>query len=316
MSLCGQLTIAIAELGTEKALREEVSKTSLCEIRLGCEVQRLEEQKDGVLLHFKDQTDAVKQLKASWLIGADGKRGVVRKMFLEKVADIRQVNSAYRYEGTWVAANLKLRPPTPETHPDFPLWKLGMTPLEVYDLFWPKGWHFCSPPGKSTASGRFGPYDVGYWRHEYRQDEWDPKTMNAETMLWEHLEPQITRTATANGIAFPSGAVTYPRDCIKVVRCRPFTFQHKVVNRWFAKRSILIGDAAHVFPPFGGQGIASGIRDAHQLAWRIALMESMYRSTVARRDRARASTHLDAILSQREAQDQSGRTSTHNSNRY
>lgn len=45
-----------------------------------------------------------------------------------------------------------------------------------------------------------------------------------------------------------------------------------MVNRWFCRRTLLIGDAAHVFPPFGGQGIASGIRDAQALAWRLALL--------------------------------------------
>ena len=34
---------------------------------------------------------------------------------------------------------------------------------------------------------------------------------------------------------------------------------------------LICGDAAHVFPPFGGQGIASGFRDAIGLAWRLAI---------------------------------------------
>lgn len=48
-----------------------------------------------------------------------------------------------------------------------------------------------------------------------------------------------------------------------------------MVNRWFCRRTLLIGDAAHVFPPFGGQRIASGIRDAQALAWRLALLSQI-----------------------------------------
>ena len=215
---------------------------------------------------------STKHIRTAWLIGADGKRGVVRKTFLEPIADIRQVHSDYRYEGTWIAANLHILLPTKETHPSFPAWDLGMNPEEVYDLFWPRGWHFCSPPGKPTATGPFGPHDQRLWRHEFQQDDWDEKTMNAEELLWEHLTPMISRTETADGRAFPTTAV-YPKDCIEIMRCRPFTFTHNLVNQWFHRKSVLIGDAAHVFPPFGGQGIASGIRDAHQLALRIAILE-------------------------------------------
>lgn len=35
---------------------------------------------------------------------------------------------------------------------------------------------------------------------------------------------------------------------------------------------MLIGDAAHVFPPFGAQGIANGVRDAFALSWRMSLL--------------------------------------------
>lgn len=86
--------------------------------------------------------------------------------------------------------------------------------------------------------------------------------------------PMITRDQDATGFKFGSD-IPYPADCIEILRCRPFRFTHKVVNKWFYKKTILIGDAAHVFPPFAGQGIASGVRDAHQLAWRLALLNSM-----------------------------------------
>ena len=64
-------------------------------------------------------------------------------------------------------------------------------------------------------------------------------------------------------------SVQYPDDCIKVIRSRPFTFSARSCNKWALKRVILCGDSAHVFPPFGGQGIASGFRDASALAWRL-----------------------------------------------
>jgi hypothetical protein len=49
---------------------------------------------------------------------------------------------SFKYEATWVAANLKITPPTPETHPQFPLWELGYTPEEVYEVFWPSGFQY------------------------------------------------------------------------------------------------------------------------------------------------------------------------------
>lgn len=278
---------------TEKAMCNSITASKLCEVRRGCEVHSLIENDAGVEVHYKSADGTMRELQTTWLVGADGKRGTVRKTFLEPVADIRQVDSDYRYTGTWVAANIHIDLPTPKTHPDFPPFAAGLTPQEAYDLFWPKGWHFCSPPGKPTASGRFGPHSQRLWRHEFAQENIDEDSLDAEDLFWEHITPMITRSANAKGKKFCTPA-TWPKDTITILRCRPFTFTHKVVNHWFHKKTVLIGDAAHVFPPFGGQGIASGIRDAHQLAWRIALLESSPEMSDVQADRV-----LDAWAAER-----------------
>lgn len=224
------------------------------------------------IVQYEDYSGKRHQIKGQWLIGADGKMGIVRKHFLEPTAGIKQIDGLYPYTGTWIAANLHMTLPTPQSHPKFPLWELGYSPEDVYDLFWPVGWHFCSPPGKATACGRFGPHKDRLWRHEFLHQVGTQDDSESERLFWEHITPMITRDSDpARGRVFAE-PVQYPRDCIEILRCRPFRFVQKVVNQWFHKRTILIGDAAHVYPPFAGQGIASGLRDAHQLAWRLTLL--------------------------------------------
>ncbi|KAI0429796.1 hypothetical protein F5Y09DRAFT_342339 [Xylaria sp. FL1042] len=264
----------------ELAMREKLNSSQYCQLRCGCTVTGRKQDDTKIIAEYTDTEGKTKSICGSWLVGADGKRGIVRKHFLETSAGIRQVNGVYKYDGTWVAANLGISLPTRDTHPEFPLWKLGYTPDEVYDLFWPVGFHFGSPPGKPLAAGRFGPNEARLWRHEFAQNDWND-SMNSQELLWEHLIPMITRKCGEDSKPFPSGEVTYPRDCIEIRRCQPFQFTHKVVNKWFDDRTILIGDAAHVFPPFGGQGIASGLRDAQQLAWRLMLLQRLPKTTRA-----------------------------------
>ncbi|KAH6658245.1 hypothetical protein BKA67DRAFT_209369 [Truncatella angustata] len=255
----------------EHALRRQVTLSKWCTLRTGCEVTG-QYRAEPPVVEYLDEHGTPRRIQGSWLIGADGKVGIVRKHFLEPTTGIRQQRGSYDYTGTWVAANLKITPPTPQTHPKFPLWQLGYTPDQVYNLFWPEGWHFCCPPGKATATGRFGAYHERLWRHEFCQDDWHDE-MDAVRLFWEHITPMITRGQDTDGYKLPE-QVQFPRDCVEILRCRPFRFVHKVVNRWFDGRVVLIGDAAHVFPPFAGQGIGSGVRDAQQLAWRLALMLS------------------------------------------
>ncbi len=55
-----------------------------------------------------------------------------------------------------------------------------------------------------------------------------------------------------------------------VVRRQVYAFHARKADKWHSARLFLAGDAAHLSPPFAGQGMNSGIRDAHNLAWKLA----------------------------------------------
>ena len=53
-------------------------------------------------------------------------------------------------------------------------------------------------------------------------------------------------------------------------RARVYSHHSRVANRFQTGRAFLAGDAAHLQPPWFGQGMNSGIRDAANLAWKLA----------------------------------------------
>ena len=61
-------------------------------------------------------------------------------------------------------------------------------------------------------------------------------------------------------------------DKVTFLRQACYTFRGVVADRWRNGRVFLLGDAAHQTPPFIGQGLCAGIRDAANLAWKLALV--------------------------------------------
>ena len=99
-----------------------------------------------------------------------------------------------------------------------------------------------------------------YCRNVGKRRRWEfaiKKTENIETILsdkyiWKFLKPWLKKKEA------------------KMERKTIYTFQSALAKSWKKGRIFLAGDAAHLMPPFMGQGMCAGIRDVSNLAWKIS----------------------------------------------
>jgi 3-(3-hydroxy-phenyl)propionate hydroxylase len=84
-----------------------------------------------------------------------------------------------------------------------------------------------------------------------------------------------------------------------------YTFHARMADRWRVGRILLAGDAAHLMPPFAGQGMNSGVRDAQNLAWKLAAVVRGFLGSdlldtyeMERRDHVAAMTQLAIRMGQ------------------
>lgn len=89
---------------------------------------------------------------------------------------------------------------------------------------------------------------------------------------------------------------------IEVIRQRVYTHNARIADKFRVDRILLAGDAAHIMPVWQGQGYNSGMRDAFNLAWKMALVVQGKASAslldsyqVERKDHAKAMIDLSVM---------------------
>lgn len=91
---------------------------------------------------------------------------------------------------------------------------------------------------------------------------------------WEFLllpgeqEQQVLQPERVQALIRQQGGPVQPQ----IVRTAIYTFHALLARSFQQQRVFLLGDAAHQLPPFGGQGLNCGLRDAHNLAWKLWLV--------------------------------------------
>jgi len=205
----------------EKTLREGLKRYPHVRMQLGVALQALTQDAQGVSVTVQDDQGQTSQIRAQYVVGADGARSTVREL-LGNVA----------YEGKthahkWVVIECDKDPL------DAPYTALHCEPRRPYVcLRLPYGlrrWEFMLFPGE-----------------------------DGEDML----RPEKVRELLSNHTAEP--------DKLNVIRARVYTHNSRVAQSFVVGRVSLAGDAAHITPPWIGQGLNAGLRDAFNLSWKLA----------------------------------------------
>jgi 2-polyprenyl-6-methoxyphenol hydroxylase-like FAD-dependent oxidoreductase len=195
------------------------------EVRQGVTIDALRQADDHVTLSGHDGSGQRLEVRAKYVVGADGGNGIVQQVLGSRLND-------YGFQENWLVCDFEMK-------------------RHVNDL--PTFRQVCDP-AQPTSIVNIGPH------HHRFSFMLNPDDQKHEVTQPERVWARVSRYLS--------------KDDADLIRVANYMFRSCIVEKWREGRVLLAGDAAHQMPPFLAQGMCSGMRDSHNLAWKLDLVLS------------------------------------------
>lgn len=236
---------ALPQYETERIIEEHLARFGTV-IERGTELLSFTQDDEGVVSLIRTSSGEEQEVRSRYLIGCDGAHSTVRKAL-----GLGFEGGAFSDE--YMLADVEVDWSLPQ---GYGLRAMHRTDGTVDDLL------VCIPlpgrrryrmsmmvPPELSTKGHQG--ERGGEVHHGLESGRAPGLEHVQAVL-DRLSPQPT---TASSMRWSS----------------VFRISHRLVNRYAEGRVFVAGDAAHIHPPTGAQGMNTGIQDAYNLAWKLAL---------------------------------------------
>ncbi|MEV7520070.1 FAD-dependent monooxygenase [Streptomyces sp. NPDC091371] len=237
---------ALPQYETERLLTEFLARFGT-EVERGTELVSFAQDANGVTNRVRTPSGAEEEVRTRFLVGCDGAHSIVRKGL-----GLTFEGGAFPEE--FMLADVVVDWDLPHGYGVRSMHRDASGAVDDVLVCIPlpgPGRYRMSmkvPPELSTAQ-RVGK-DPDAITHGLQTGR-GPELADIQTVL-DRLSPQPT---TASDIRWSS----------------VFRISHRIVNRYGDGRVFVAGDAAHIHPPTGAQGMNTGVQDAWNLAWKLAL---------------------------------------------
>jgi 2-polyprenyl-6-methoxyphenol hydroxylase-like FAD-dependent oxidoreductase len=229
--------LSLAQFEAERLLEEGLQRRGGT-VAYGWSLTGLVEESDDVVAQLQNREGQGQEVRCRWLVGCDGAHSTVRHLL--------NLNfEGSKFPQTFLLADLDVS------------WDLPRGPM----------YRFNQTAGKHQGTSLVA-VPVHGLPQRYRLSMMVPESPggSAQDAAEETAPPNLGEIAERMTPLLPVGTR------LSGLRWSSrYRVSHRIVPAYSKGRVFLAGDSAHIHPPVGGQGMNTGLQDAHNLAWKLTL---------------------------------------------